>query len=192
MSNLILNGKSKASGGTFEEVKIDGLSSIKGDLVCDTMEADGICEFNGNVRVNGKAEIDGVCKIYGDMDTEDLDVDGVLSVKGSVTAENARLNGTPLIEGTFNIGSLDLKFYNSPRVKEVVGGRIHIRHGTNTRYFKAELVEGDDIYLERSKIKVVRGDSVVIGEGCTVDRAEYRSELNIRPKAVVKERIKLN
>lgn len=191
MNDLRLDGKSKVSGGTFEEVRINGISTIKDDLICERMNADGICEFDGNVRVKGKADIDGVCKIYGDLDTEDLDLDGTLSITGNATAENARIKGFIEVSGTFNAGSLDLEFYGSPRVKEIVGGRIHILRGTKTRYLRAELIEGDDVCIERSKVKVVRGDAVVIGENCDVDRVEYRSELSIHPKAKVKEQVKL-
>ncbi|MCL2031922.1 MAG: hypothetical protein FWH45_00910 [Methanomassiliicoccaceae archaeon] len=190
MNDLIINGKSKVSGGTFGEVRMDGISSVEGDLVCDTMELNGTCRFKGNVRISGRAEIDGVCKVSGDMDTEDLDLDGCLTVAGGLTAENARLNGALTVNGTFNVGTLDMKFHGSSKVKEVVGGRIRIYHGKSTRYFRAELIEGDDIDIERSKIKVVIGDNVTIGAGCTVERVEYSGGLEIHPKASVKEKIK--
>lgn len=207
MSDLVMNGKSKVLGGEYEEVRIDGISTVDGDLTCDLMEVDGICDLNGNVRVKGKADIDGIitisgnldtehldmdgtCKIYGNLNSEEMKVDGILAVTGNVTAENVRLTGGLSLDGTFNAGSFELKFYNSPRVKEIVGGKISITHGTNVRHLRAELIEGDEISIERSKVKVVRGDNVVIGEGCTVDRVEYRSGLVIHPKANVKEKIK--
>jgi len=208
MSDLVMNGKSKVSGGEYEEVRIDGISTVDGDLTCDIMEVDGICELNGNVRVKGKADtdgiitisgsldaeyldIDGTCKIYGNLNSEEMEVDGVLAVTGNITAENAKLTGGLSLDGTFNAGSLELKFYNSPKIKEIVGGRIHITHGTNVRHLKAELIEGDEISIERSKVKVVRGDNITIGESCTVDKVEYRSSLSIHPKSKVKEKIKL-
>jgi len=209
MSNLILNGKTTVPGGTFEEVNIDGLPTIVGDLSCDIMKADGVGKFRGNVTVKGKADIDGVFNVYGNMDVEDLDLDGTFKVFGdlnaegmevegllkvskSITAENIKLTGFVSLKGTLNAGSLDITFYNSPKVKEVVGGRISIRRGSTTRRFRAELIEGDEISVERSKVGMIRGDSVIIGEGCTIDRVEYRSNLDIHPKAVVKEKVKLS
>ena len=209
MSNLILNGRTTAPGGTFEEVSIDGLPTIVGDLSCDMMKADGVGKLRGNLTVKGKADIDGVFNVYGNMDVEDLDLDGTFKVFGdlnaermevegllkvsrNVTAENIKLTGFVSIKETLNAGSLDITFYNSPNVKEVVGGRIYIRRGSTTRRFRAELIEGDEISIEWSIAGTVRGDSVTIGEGCKIGRVEYRSDLDIHPKAVVKERVKLS
>ncbi|MDR0508900.1 MAG: polymer-forming cytoskeletal protein [Candidatus Methanoplasma sp.] len=192
MSNLVLNGKSNMSGGTFEEVDVDGVITIKGDLICDTMEVDGIFKVRGNTHIKEKMEVDGVCKIFGDLNAENMDIEGVLTVYGNVTAESAKIEGAIKLDGTFNVGLLDLKFFNSPDIKEIVGGKIHIRNGTKRWYFKAELIEGDDVHVERSKVKLIRGDNVIIGAGCTVDRVEYRSGLEIHPKSRVKEKIVLS
>jgi len=196
MNNLIINGMSDASGGVFDEVRIDGISSIKGDLTCDLMGVDGICTIMGSVRVNGRTDIDGICKISGDLDAEEMEVDGRLLVSGSSTAEKAALKGEFVTEGTVNIGELDLKFHGSSRAKEVVGSKIRISHGSGaicsgTRYFRADLIEGDDISLERSKINTVRGDRVVIGKGCEIGKVEYKGELTVHPKSVVKEKVEL-
>ena len=192
MNNLTLDGRSSVSGGTYEGVDVDGLSKINGDLTCDKADIDGVCKVRGNVRVQGRVRADGVWKIYGNLDAEDIDVEGVLSVFGDATAESAKIEGALKVEGTFNVGQLDLKFFNAPKIKEIVGGKIHIRNGTRRRRFKAELIEGDEVLVQRAKVKVVRGDNVVIGAGCTVDRVEYRSRLDVHPKAVVKEKVELN
>ncbi|MDR2698776.1 MAG: hypothetical protein LBB30_03765 [Candidatus Methanoplasma sp.] len=192
MNDFEMKGKSSMSGGTFGAVRVDGILSVKGDLTCSTLEMNGSCRMNGSLRISGKADIDGVCRISGDMDAEDIDLDGRLTVAGDMTSENARLNGSLSVGGTLNIGSLDLKLHGSSKIKEAVGGRIVIRHSKGAGYFRADLVEGDEIDIERSKIKVVRGDKVVIGKDCTADRIEYRSSLDVHPKAAVKEKIKLD
>ena len=39
----------------------------------------------------------------------------------------------------------------------------------------AEIIEGDEIYLENTKAKVVRGNRVTIGPGCDIDFVEYQN-----------------
>jgi cytoskeletal protein CcmA (bactofilin family) len=185
-------GKSTVSGGIFEKVKIDGVLSVDGDLICDTMELNGVCDLKGNVSVRGKADMDGVCKISGDLDADGICMDGQLSVSGNATAENAKIDAAFNVDGTFNVGSLDLKFHYKSVIKEVVGGKMRIYRGIGTATFRAELIEGDEVDIENSDVKVIRGDNVTIGKGCTVDKVEYSDVLNVHPKAKVKEKIKLN
>ncbi|MCL2147949.1 MAG: hypothetical protein FWH47_01220 [Methanomassiliicoccaceae archaeon] len=189
MNDLVINGKSKVSGGTFGKVSMDGTASIEGDLECEEMALDGVCRFKGRVRVKGMASVDGICKVSGSMEVEDIILDGKL-IAASLTAENARLNGSVNLEGTFNAGTLELKFHGSSKVREVVGGRISVRRGKSARCFHADAIEGDDIDIERTKADVVRGDSVSIGPGCVIGRVEYRGTLEVHPKAFVRESVK--
>jgi cytoskeletal protein CcmA (bactofilin family) len=192
MNDLNMNGKGNVSGGTYSEVRMDGISAVEGNIECDILELNGICVFEGDVRVKGKADIDGVCEINGDLEAEDLTVDGVLTISGDMSAENAAFEGKLTLKGMMNIGCLKMKLRGSSKIKEAVGGKITILHGKGRGYFRADLVEGDVIDLERSKVKIVRGDVVTIGKGCTVDKVEYRSKLDVHPKADVREKSKLS
>ncbi|MCL1984695.1 MAG: hypothetical protein FWG58_04795 [Methanomassiliicoccaceae archaeon] len=192
MNDLVMKGKSVLAGGTFGEVKIDGISVIEGDVACDKMEMDGIIDVKGNVSVNKRTDVDGICKISGNVNMNDLDFDGCLSVSGDVTAENANIEGLLTVDGTLNAGTIILKFHGASCAKEVVGGVIRIYRGIGLKQFRTELIEGDTIDIEQTRAKIVRGDSIVIGKGCVIGKAEYRTDLEIHQKAKVKERIKLN
>ncbi len=192
MSDLIIDGISNAPGGVFNKVIIDGMSSISGDLTCDSMEVDGVCKINGNVRVKYMFEMDGVCNIAGDLDAEDVDFGGRMNITGNMSAEKVRVEGSLTVNRTLNAGELDLKFQGQARAKEVVGGKIRIHLRTGTGHFQAELIEGDEIDIERSRVDTIRGGRVAIGKGCAVGKVEYRDELTLHPKAVVKEKVKLD
>ncbi|HIC96284.1 TPA: hypothetical protein EYP12_06635 [Candidatus Bipolaricaulota bacterium] len=56
---------------------------------------------------------------------------------------------------------------------------------------EAELIEGDEISLEWTRARTVRGKKIEIGEGCEIERVEYSEELRVSPGAEVKERVKL-
>jgi len=56
-------------------------------------------------------------------------------------------------------------------------------HGT----LRADAIEGDEIYLESTKAKLVRGKRILIGPGCEIDRVEYEDEIRVHTEAEVAE-----
>lgn len=56
---------------------------------------------------------------------------------------------------------------------------------------KVQTVEGDEIYLENTEAKVVRGTRITIGKGCQIDHVEYSDSLEVDEKASVGEREKV-
>ena len=54
-----------------------------------------------------------------------------------------------------------------------------------------ELIEGDEIYLENTNAKIVRGNNITIGEGCNIGLIEYSGEINISSESIVKEQKKI-
>lgn len=56
---------------------------------------------------------------------------------------------------------------------------------------RAKLIEGDTLDLEYASADVVRGGTVIIGEGCSIGRVEYRSGLTVHPGAQVGEEEKI-
>ncbi len=57
-------------------------------------------------------------------------------------------------------------------------------------YLEADTIEGDEIFLENTRARVVRGKKVQIGEGCEIELIEYSESLEIAPGAQVKEQKK--
>lgn len=56
---------------------------------------------------------------------------------------------------------------------------------------EVQTIEGDEIYLENTKAKVVRGTQITIGKGCQIDRVEYSDSLEVDEHAAVGEREKV-
>lgn len=49
-------------------------------------------------------------------------------------------------------------------------------------YRPGETIEGDDIHLELTRARVVRGNNVSIGSGCDIDLVEYKNNAaNVNP-----------
>ncbi len=56
---------------------------------------------------------------------------------------------------------------------------------------ESEVLEGDSLELEGVKAKVVRGKSVVIGEGCVIDKVEYSDTIEVKEGSRVEEKVSL-
>jgi hypothetical protein len=55
-----------------------------------------------------------------------------------------------------------------------------------------ETIEGDDIYLEYTRVKVVRGSNVKIGKGCEIELVEYENNFQQDREAKVNDSKKIN
>jgi hypothetical protein len=44
------------------------------------------------------------------------------------------------------------------------------------------VIEGDYIDIEYTNADIVRGNVVIIGQGCSIGRVEYRSKLSVHPR----------
>ena len=82
-------------------------------------------------------------------------------------------------------------------MKEIGGETIRVDRGHKFGLFgrfkklTAEIIEGDDIYLECTRAKVVRGGKVVIGYGCEIELVEYRTDFERANDAKVAKNQKL-
>jgi cytoskeletal protein CcmA (bactofilin family) len=205
IGNLKINGQSSAAGGKYNAVIINGEGRIEGDLDCINLKINGKCSMNGNlkadsVNVNGEASIKGdlearKAKIHGTADIDgNLSVDkaetyGIISVDGDCNAEIFKIGGTFTIEGLLNAGELEITLYGSSRASEIGGEKITVKRkgkydllGLKSmiigrgKGFTVETIEGDDIYLEDTKAKVVRVNNIELGPGCEIELVEYKNE----------------
>ena len=49
----------------------------------------------------------------------------------------------------------------------------------------ADIIEGDDIYLENTHAKVVRGNNITLGPGCEIAFVEYKNDFKQDKEATV-------
>ncbi|MFM1654713.1 hypothetical protein ACI7RC_21835 [Brevibacillus sp. B_LB10_24] len=203
--DLKVSGIANASGGAYDKAKIEGIGKVHGDLDCNDLKMDGKCTIKGNVKA-GVADIDGMATIAGSMSAdkltidgyasigggfsgEELEVEGYLSVAENCQAETCVINGGVTISGLLNAGTIQLKLYGNSRVKEIGGEAIQVKKGSKrfsplptfpfvsfTSKLTVDTIEGDEIYLEATQARIVRGNHVTIGPGCEIERVEYREE----------------
>ena len=220
MSDLRINGHGSANGGKYDSVNINGSGRIDGDLDCIDLKINGQCNLKGNVnanhmKINGNSSIDGTVEskkwklmvlqiLKGVYPQKTLKFTGV-SVE-DCNAESLKIGGSFKIEGLLNADELELILYGSSQADEIGGSKITIKRKGKYDLFSlksiifafeggkeliTQTIEGDEIYLENTKAKIVRGDSIELGPGCGIDLVEYKNSFKMNDDSAVTEHKKI-
>lgn len=219
--DLIINGIGTAAAGHYHHVDINGVGTLNGDVVCQSMKANGHTKARGTITTK-KLDCDGTLKVEGNLQAEETRIDGTAKVEGSVSGEKLVLRGLLnvagdceleqlgvqggfTIGGLLNAGKLDLDVFAKCQVREIGGEFIRVRKTTGKwkslwkwvfPSFSPELhvsvIEGDHIELEMTTASIVRGNRITIGKGCSIVRVEYSGELEVLPGAKVGEEIRIH
>jgi len=227
-TDLKINGTGSTSGGSFNEVVINGVGNVNGNLECFSFKSNGVSNVTGDmksqsVKVNGtsnmigniesdefkingsadvrgnikskESKVHGELKLTGSLDSEIVELHGGMSVSGDCNAERFASRGGFSISGMLSADEIDIRLHGKCSAKEIGGEKITVKLGnefTLKRFIKsifpswdlnskltADMIEGDDIELEETKAKIVRGNNVTIGRGCEIDLVEYKNTFNL-------------
>jgi cytoskeletal protein CcmA (bactofilin family) len=166
----------------------------------------------GSLSVGGAADVKqfrvmGACIVEGRILADELRVFGALECGGAET-------GTFLVRGTIDIDGLlagdTVEIHlsgNRSRVGAIGGERVEVWRRTFGEHnallralawlssfagrrgrLDAGEIEADDICLENTRAKVVRGRRVTIGIGCQIESVEYAETLSVHRAARVERR----
>ncbi|MGA7160439.1 MAG: polymer-forming cytoskeletal protein [Bacteroidota bacterium] len=206
--DLKVSGTSDVDGNVKTKTgKIIGRTAITGNLETDEFKVSGILEVRGAVDAK-EMRIDGTAVVGGKLYAEHLEIKGGFKVKGDCTAETFISKGAFSVGGLLNAGDVDIVLYGPCRAKEIGGETISVRKGNTFRLgrlinsilfsfdlhggLSVETIEGDDIYLEDTKAKAVRGNNVSIGQGCDIGLVEYKGKFEQSKQAKVNENKKVH
>lgn len=205
VGNCTINGNLKTVSGV-----VAGDINIKGSLSADMLKV------AGNMTVDGDKSIKnlithGNTTINGNISSEKIDANGYFTVKGNCNSEVFKSKSIVLkLNGLLNADDIDIQIYGSNFVREIGGEKIVIKRGSESIFKRLKLIkslilshdmckgnlttdviEGDEIYLEYTTAKVVRGKNVTIGEGCNIELVEYVDNFNQHNDSVVRESKKI-
>jgi len=168
-----INGSGNVEGSVkAQEFKINGSGQIKGGISGDNLTISGSASIGENLDVQN-VKIEGSVKIGCDCNAESFYSCGSFEINGLLNADN------------INVGL----FHFKSRVTEIGGGKINVAIGSSTGFkvlktiftlgiynpvLESETIEGDEIVLENTIAKVVRGTNVTIGRGCDIGLVEYK------------------
>lgn len=203
-----VNGKYNGTGNMkATSAIIRGTADVNGDLKSDDLKVFGQVTVDGSLSAD-TVRSEGKLSVRDDIKVDRVAVTGQLTTRGNCEAEVIICNGFVEIEGALNAGDISIKLYGPSHVREIGGEKINVRKGSENPlgkiaaavfnpfgYYQAHLVaetiEGDDIYLEHTTAKVVRGGRVTIGKGCEIDRVEYRTDYKASSGTSVLQHVKI-
>ncbi|WFA06171.1 hypothetical protein [Bacillus sp. HSf4] len=186
-------GTSTMSGGAkIEKFGVHGEAEVAGALEAKEAKIYGTADVEGDAEIS-EATVKGVLTVGGQMACDRCDVKGTLIVKGDCEAEQFTLQGSVELKGLLNAGVIDIGLrFGSSSIGDIGGTNIKVvnKRGIfkrNGGFLNAGVIEGDDIYLENTAARIVRGNRVHIGPGCEIETVEYKSDYQVSPKSEVKD-----
>ncbi len=186
---------------TAQKCDAAGAWKIGGDVQSEQFKAAGAGKVEGSVHAQEFSSA-GVTKIAKNLRAQRAKFSGVLTADGDVEASEFRGHGAFRIAGLLAADQLELELGERSWAREIGGECITVRKreslwGWLARWWgrqielSAELIEADEIHLEATRAKIVRGKRVTLGPECRIERVEYSEFLHVDPKSVVKEQAKL-
>lgn len=172
-----------------EEIKCSGAMDLKGDVIAKVLKSSGGTDIKGNLT-GGDIKLLGGTRISENCEVEKFYSMGGFTIGGLLNAEDIEIvvNGKCTAQ---EIGGSNIRISRDIKGSGNVLGKI-IRSMFNAEeYLYAELIEGDDINLEASRVKVVRGNNVTVGPNCKIELIEYRENLEVLEGAEVLEKRKI-
>ncbi len=214
-------GKIKSEGieingiGKFEQqvqaetIRTNGMGKFLADVEVEHLIVAGTAKMDA--KVTGElAEVTGALSVLGNVEFEEINVQGAIKVSGDMEAEKIICDGITNVEGTMNGEDITLGIRGTSKIKSLCGHDIRVNKrekeitinlmyaikglfnsNVNTGGLTCEEIEGDNIKIENTNAKIVRGSAVTIGDDCEILRVEYKDSLEVSPKAKIREKIKL-
>ena len=200
------SGSSKVIGNLkAETVKVSGSARIEGNVEAVEMKVSGSSHVTGQVK-SQVLKISGSTHIEGSLYGEEVTIMGSAHIEKDCEVESFKASGNFKIQGLLNAGQVTINLGGKSSVKEIGGEHIEVKVSIIDNFFfkkaidkmfnsrgelNTEIIEGDEIYLENTNAKIVRGNKVTIGEGCNIGLIEYSGEINVSNESIVKEQKKI-
>lgn len=180
-------------GGNVEctDFKVNGEGEVDGNLKAEgTVTIRGETEIIGNLKAQ-KVKVQGELEVNGEVFADEAKITGNINATGDCNAEIFTVEGGLTIDGLLNADVLKINLYWPCKVHEIGGSEITVKKSGKLSFLglknmimpggqnelTAETIEGDNVYLENTKAKVVRGNNVTIGSGCKIELVEYKENL---------------
>jgi cytoskeletal protein CcmA (bactofilin family) len=204
-NDFVINGSGEATEAVkCTSVRISGSGRIGGELKCGDIKVNGSGSFNSDIDCGG-LNISGSADVKKSVRARNIKINGSTKISGDCSAEDFFSNGVFEIGGLLNADNVEIHLYwNRSRAKEIGGEKISVSLGTTglglvksllpSSHFpalEADVIEGNDITLENTIAKVVRGENVTIGSGCDIGLVEYKGHYRKEHGAKVAEEKKV-
>ena len=182
-NNIDISGSGKVTGGDYNNINISGRGKVIGDVKAN------------NINVSGMA------KALEDMEFREMVISGSFKALGNLNATENIGEGKLRIDGLLSADDIDIRLIGQSSINEIGGENIKIKSGKDNNFklwifnykqknqLTCNLIEGDNIEIENTRARVVRGKNIIVGKNCTIERIEYSGEFKLDEKSLVKEKL---
>ena len=201
--DFAINGSGKAMGAVqSKQVHISGSGHIFGAVKTNELKARGAATFDDTVSCES-AYISGASTFLKNLDANKVRVSGSVKIDADCSADTFSSTGLFQIGGLLSADTIDIRLgLVKSTAKEIGGEKIDIRttpgrakvrsfFGAEKPLLETDSIEGNEISLESTRAKVVRGHNVNLGSGCDIDVVEYTGVLKKTGDAKVGEEKKV-
>lgn len=183
-----------------ELIKISGAGTFGNNVKSKEICVSGDGHFYGSVKAE-TIKVSGGSNIKGNISFNTMKISGGIDIQGDCEGNEFMGNGAGSISGLLSADKIELKLFDTWRIKEIGGEEISVKKEKIKKFLfltfvfrnKGKLItdsiEGDNINLEYTECKIVRGHNIIIGEGCNIEKIEYTGNLRIDNKSTVGEKI---
>ena len=180
-------------------LKIYGEGNVDGNVkTANTASIKGQTTISGNLEAN-KVKVQGEIEVGGEIFADEAVITGNIHIGGDCNAEVLTLEGGFTIGGLLNADVLKINLHWKCKVNEIGGSKITVKRDGKLSFLGlknmftpsghselvADIIEGDDIYLENTHAKVVRGNNITLGPGCEIALVEYKNDFKQDKEATV-------
>lgn len=187
---LECNGMSTINGNIKgENVRVSGNAKITGKVYTGHLAVEGRASITGEVLMNDFS-VAGTTSVGGNVKGEEMKVQGRITIGGDCEVESFHSEGQFSIDGLLSAEHINIHTYGECKAREIGGQTIKVKQKSNflldiiknvkSVKLAAEVIEGDEIFLENTKAKIVRGNNIVIGTDCEIDLVEYKETYQIQ------------
>jgi cytoskeletal protein CcmA (bactofilin family) len=206
-NEVIIKGMGQINGDVeCNNLKSYGEAELNGNLKTENyIIIKGQIKINGNLdtknlKIQGEMEVKGPCYV------DEADITGSIRSETDFNVEVLELEGGFVIGGMINAEKLKINMHWPCKVREIGGADISVKKDAKLSFLglknmimpndthktlEVDIIEGDNIYLENTIAKVVRGKNITLGSGCKIELVEYTENFKHDDKAEISTQNKI-
>lgn len=194
-------GSGKVAGDALVETfKISGSGGVEGSFTGKTLHVSGSGKVGGPMQVS-EMKVSGSFTCQDNLVCHTLNSSGALKVLGDVESEWFKSSGSFHVGGLINANDMQVRVEGSCYAREIGGETIMVRgsasptgilvrlyrwlFGGKIGQLRSDLIEGTEVYVEETEAKMIRGNKIVIGPNCRIEKIEFSDSLDVHVSSVV-------
>ena len=184
--DMRINGAGEVEGVDCGTLHINGSGDLRGTLHAAELKVNGTGTFSGAAQCES-AKVTGTASFKAGLNAQIVNVTGQIKVTGDCSAERFTSTGVFDVDGLLSADHIEVFLdWTKSRAKEIGGTDIAVKRDaggflrslfSHSPILETETIEGNEISLELTRAKVVRGHNVTLGDGCDIGLVEYSGTL---------------